>query len=325
MPAPLAGTRVLDLGAFCRQRPHGLAAAMAAKLCAAYGAAVCRPLPPAGEPLASAEPRLPDGRSALDVFLNREKRASAGPYDAAIGDPGALDLFADSVPVKIRISTFSPAEDLPATELSLLALSGLLNVVGERGGPPARLAGHQLAYAAGLAANTGLLAALFAGGDEIVDVALFDVAVWLNWKMPASVLMTGEAPERGNPRNHWMTMKATDGYVALVYQDKDWPALCAMVADPRLDDPRFGTMISRGQNWPLVAGILGPWFGARTRADITAEAQRRRIPIGPVLFPQELLADPQYVARGFLAPDGAPLLPLIWNGARLQWEVSRVA
>ena len=45
MVAPLAGRRVLDLGAFCAQIPHALAASMAARLCAAYGAEVVRPVP----------------------------------------------------------------------------------------------------------------------------------------------------------------------------------------------------------------------------------------------------------------------------------------
>lgn len=298
---------------------------MAAKLCAAYGASVHRPCPPEGDPLAVAKPLLPDGRSALDVFLNGGKSALAGPYDAAIGTSEVLARETESIPVKVRISTYAPAHDATATELSLLALSGLLGLVGKRGGPPARLAGHQLAYAAGLAAHTGLLAALLTGGEEQVDISLFDVAVWLNWKLPASLLMLGVAPERGNPRNHWVTMPARDGHIALVYQDKDWPALRAMVGDPRLENACFGSMMSRGQNWKRLIGILEPWFQARTRAEITTDAQSRRIPIGPVLFPQELLKDPQYVARGFLLSDGTPQLPLIWDGSRVAWEVSCVA
>ncbi|HWA81111.1 MAG TPA: CoA transferase [Acetobacteraceae bacterium] len=325
MPTPLAGKRILDLGALSGSWPHALAISMAAKLCAGYGALVHRPRSPEGEPFALAPPLLPDGRSALDVFLNRGKSLVTGPYDAAIGTPELLAQEAKSIPVKVRISTFAPERDAPATELSLLALSGLLGLVGESGGPPARLAGHQLAYAAGLAANTGLLAALLAGGEEMVDVSLFDVAVSLNWKLPASLLMLGVAPERGNPRNHWVTMPARDGHIALVYQDKDWPALRAMVGDPRLEDACFGSMMSRGQNWKRLIGILEPWFRARTRREITTDAQRRRIPIGPVLFPQELLKDAQYIARGFLLSDGTPQLPLVWDGSRIAWEVSCVA
>ena len=99
MVAPLAGRRVLDLGALCVQRPHALAASMAAKLCAAYGAEVVRPLPAGGEPFASLPPLLPGGGSALDRFLNAGKRTAGaeGRFDAAIGDSAALATHAGDV------------------------------------------------------------------------------------------------------------------------------------------------------------------------------------------------------------------------------------
>ncbi|MBL6456114.1 CoA transferase [Belnapia sp. T6] len=327
MVAPLAGKRVLDLGAFCAQRPHGLAAAMAARLCAAYGAEVVRPLPAGGEPLATQPPLLPGGGSALDRFLNAGKRRgpTSGRFDMAIGDSGALEAQADAVPIRARISVFGPGDDPPMSELGLLALSGLLGIVGEAGGPPARLAGHQVAYAAGLAACTGLLAALRAGGEEVVDVSLFDVTAWLNWKVAAGVLVLGAAPTRGNARNNWHTMPASDGHVALVFQDKDWPALRNMLGDERLQAPRFATAAGRAEHRPEFLSVITPWFTARSRAEITAAAQARRIPIGPVLAPVELLRDPQNQARGFLAPDGTPGLPLSWNGARIQPEAADAA
>src|SRR5690349_1413365 len=160
MVAPLAGRRVLDLGARCAQVPHALAASMAARLCAAYGAEVVRALPKTGEPFANYAPLLPGGGSALDRFLNAGKRpgTASGDFDAAIGDEAALREV--SARVKVRLSVFAPGNDPPMSELGLLAISGLLGIVGESEGPPARLAGHQVAYAAGLAASTAAMAAL---------------------------------------------------------------------------------------------------------------------------------------------------------------------
>ncbi len=327
MPAPLADRRVLDLGALCAQRPHALATSMAAKLCVTYGAAVVRPLPAGGEPLAMLPPLLPAGGSALDRFLNAGKHAgpATGRFDAAIGDTAALERHAAGVPIKARISVFGPGEDPPMTELGLLALSGLLGIVGEPPpGSPARLAGHQAAYAAGLAACTGLLAALRADGDEIVDVSLFDVCVWLNWKTVADMLTIGSVPVRGTTAT-WFTVPAKDGHVALVYQDKDWPPLCDLIGDPRLSDGRFATGPARGANRAALSAIIGPWFAARTRAEITAAAQARRIPIGPVKWPAELPTDAQYRSRDFLARDGMPALPLVWDGRRLASETADAA
>ncbi len=321
MAAPLLGKHILDLGAMCTQRPHALAAAMAAKLCTAYVAQVTRPVPSGGEPLAADAPLLPDGRSALDVFLNAGKSTEAhAAYDAAIGDSAALAAYGAKAAVQVRISVFAAGEDPPVSELSLAALAGLLDIVGEADGPPTRLAGHQLAYATGLAACTGLLAALHAGGEDVVDVSLFDVAAWLNWKAAAGVLVFGSTLRRGNARNHWSIVEAQDGHVALVYQEKDWPALRDMVGDAQLTEPRFATSAGRAEHRAALTAILRPWFAVRSRADITRAAQQRRIPIGPVLWPKELLTDAQHGARGFLKLDGTPQLPIIWDGQRVMPE-----
>jgi hypothetical protein len=322
MPAPLEGMHVLDLGAFCGQRPHGLAAAMAAKLCLGYGAEVWRPLPDAGEPLAGAAPLLADGSSALDRFLNAGKRLlyPEGRIDLAIGDGPALRRLGAAAPVQGRVSVFGPEEDPPTSELGLLALSGMLGVVRQPGAPPTRLPGHQVAYAAGLAACTGLLAALKSGGSEIVDVSLFDVSAWLNWKVVANAIL-----ERPSMLSDWLTLPASDGHVALVYQDKDWPALRRLVGDPRLAEPRFATRRSRSLDRAALLGILAPWFAARSRAEITVQAQALRIPLGPVLWPAELLRDRQHQARGFLGADGMPALPIMWDGQRLREDLSHVA
>ena len=327
MPAPLAGRRVLDLGALCAQRPHAIAASMAARLCLGYGAEVVRPLPASGEPFASLPPLLPEGGSALDRFLNagKQRAAATGRLDAAVGDAAALEAHAAAVPVKLRLSVFGAGEDPPMSELGLLALSGLLGIVGEAAGPPARLAGHQPAYAAGLAACTALLAALRGGGPETADISLFDVAAWLNWKVAAGTLVLGSAPVRGGDRSDWHTMPAKDGHVALVYQEKDWPALRAVISDARLEDARFATAAGRRAHRAEFLAIITPWFTARTRDEITGAAQARRLPIGPVLWPAELLADPQNRARRFLAADGTPALPLAWNGLRLGQEIAHAA
>jgi len=318
--APLQGRRILDLGALCAQEPHGLAAALATKLCRQYGAIVVRPLPVGGEPLARHAPLLPDGSSALDRFLNRGKSSgdTTGVFDAAVGDSAALAGI--EARVKVRLSVFGPGEDPPMSELGLLALSGLLGIMGEASGPPARLAGHQPAYAAGLAACTGLLAALRAEGEEVVDISLLDVNAWLNWKVAAGTIVLGTAPSRGGDRADWFTVAARDGHVALVYQDKDWPALRDLIGDPALADTRFATRAGRRVNRAALLERLAPWFAARQRSEITAAAQAKRIPIGPVLYPQELLADAQNQARGFLGADGMPTLPLSWDGVRLQGQ-----
>lgn len=133
------------------------------------------------------------------------------------------------------------------------------------------------------------------------------------------MLLLGEAAAAREQRGGWHTLPAVDGHVCLVYMAKDWPALGDMVGDPRLAEPRFATQKARGEHLAALDTILMPWFASRSRAEITAAAQARRIPIGSVLRPAELLEDRQYTARRFLAQDGTPRLPLLWDGAPPDW------
>lgn len=302
---PLAGKRILDLSAQCAQQPQALAAAMAGKLCALYGAEVVRPDGP------MIDPTQPLGR-----FLDAGKQPPGANFDAAIGpffDAAIGDASVADAPILLRFSVFGPGQDPAMSELGLLALSGLLGIVGESHRPPAALAGHQPAYAAGLAGCTALLAALHAGGAETVDISLFDVTCWLNWKVAAAMMVMGEVPTRGGSRADWFTLPAADGHIALVYMEKDYPALRDMLA---IEDPRFETRAGRLTHRAEFETLIRPWFATRTREAITREAQSRRIPIGPVRTPAELLTDPQYAARGFVGPGGMPAMPFRANGVR---------
>jgi len=119
-------------------------------------------------------------------------------------------------------------------------------------------------------------------------------------------------------------VRCADGYVALVYQEPDWAALCDIVGDARLRAPQFGERKERIRRSREIAAIVEERFLSLTRREIHALALARRIPLGPVWSPGELQNDPQTRARGFLASadvDGRavtmPRLPVLWNGEPL--------
>jgi len=278
MTAPYLGKHILDLSAFAAQRPHALATAMACKFLAAMGASVFRPIPASGDPFATLAPMLPDGSSAVARFLLTDRIALGAedhrreiPFDAAI----AL--------LRVRFSVFGPGDDPAMSELGLMALSGILDATPSNEGEPHRLGGHQPAYAAGLAAFTAAAAGLRTSRHDFVDISLFDVACWLNWKAAATVVLFGrEAAIRDKAqRGGWHTMRAMDGHIALVYMNKDWPALRDLIGDERLQDARFASQKSRGENMDALNAIMAPWFAARTRAEITSMAQASFVPFPP--------------------------------------------
>ncbi len=319
-----------------------LATSLAGKIAADLGATVLKIEPPGGDPVRRAPPYLSQGESALFQFLNTSKRSLVLDLGGAAGrdalarllDTADVALFEEpaSIAGLVRAGKATPIEiaafpvemnaaTRPVSEFAILALGGLLHMVGEPDRKPLRLGGHQASYAAGLTAFTGLATALAArdAGHKApaVRVSLAEVMQWVNWKAASGTEASGTSPGREGKGSEFQIMPCKDGHVAVVYTATQWPQTRALIADPRLMDSRFNTRAGRRQNVAEIYAIITPWFAGRTRSDIQKTAQAKGVPFGPIFSPAELLDTDQYVARGFLARLGAyrlPQLPVQWNG-----------
>lgn len=318
---PLAGIAIVESYAPRAPLLLRLAGGLAGRIAADLGADVTVLEGPDGDPLRR-------GTGGVFAFLNAGKRflpaadPSAGRLlrtaDAAILDAGS-DRSPDTLPpITALLSPFGPDVDArAASEFTLMALGGLLDLVGDPDREPLKLAGHQAAYAAGLAAYTGIAAALCRPATrETVRVHVLDTMVWLNWK---SLPMTlAPPPSRTGADAEWQVLRCADGWVALVYQEPDWPTLRDFVGDPRLFTPEFATRADRLQRIGEVARIIEERFLTLSRRELHDAALERRLPLGPVWSPCEVRAEPQSIARDFPAPAGSnttlPRLPVIWGG-----------
>jgi len=327
---PLEGTRVVEAADITAPLHIRLAIAMAGKIACELGADVAVLEPNGGDPIHKLPPFLPgpERRSAVFEFLNKGKSAisahrRSGFDDLAAGADAILVDESIRLPddvTAVVVSTFGPHQpDLqgPASELTIMAMSGVLYLIGEQAGEPFRLPGHQPSYAAGLAAFLAMTAGLLAPTCKIADVCLLDALLWVNWKVVSEPLLKPAA--LGKAVNEWQVVQAIDGHVALVYMDRDWPALAGLIGDARLRERRFTTRESRLANLDELMTVIRPWFAVRHKADIYREAKLRNIPLGPVWTISDLLSDAQYLERDFLAitPAGVmPRLPVMWNGRR---------
>src|SRR5436190_21665509 len=324
-----------------------LATSLAGKIAADLGATVLKIEPPDGDPVRHAPPLLTQGDSALFQFLNTSKRSLALDLASDAGraslarllatadavlfeEPASIASLARGGPATpIEIAAFPVEMDAaaqPVSEFTLLALSGLLHMVGEPERKPLRLGGHQASYAAGLTAFTGLAAALAApeAGQKppSVRVSLAEVLQWVNWKAASGAEAAGISPGREGKNSEFQIVRCRDGYVAVVYTVTQWLATRALIGNSRLDDAKFDTRAGRRKNIAELYAILTPWLADKTRAEIQGLAQAKGVPFGPIFAPAELLETEQYVARGFLAkmthPDVGrlliPQLPVQWNG-----------
>lgn len=344
---PLSRFRVVEVNDVSVPLCLRLATSLAGKIAADLGADVLKVEPPGGDPVRRAAPLLPCGASALFEFLNTSKRALVLDLASTGGRKALADLMARShaclfeepaavaqllragPATAIEIAAF-PVEmnavNRPVSELAIFALGGLMHMIGEPSRQPLKLGGHQASYAAGLAAFTGLAAALAARdagrAAAAVRVSLAEVMQWVNWKAASGAAAAGMSPGREGDSAEFQVVPCRDGWVAVVYTVTQWPAMRALVGDSRLTAARFASRAGRRQHIAELYGILRPWFASRTRAEVQREAQAKRVPFGPVLTPAELLATEQYAARAFFADltlsSGAcvriPQLPVQLNG-----------
>lgn len=347
MTRPLQGLTVLEaVSAQCGWGVR-LAVAFAGRIAADLGAQVIS-LEPAGQAGSPASSGAAEDASALRAFLGAGKtnvtrtddgvlvqaRELAASANALLGDRWLRDAAGDvlgreleqNVPRAIvQVSMLPPqhAHESPASEFTVEAESGLLDLVGDASREPVRLAGHQIAYSTGLAAYTGMVAALCGHERQrgAVRVSLLETALWLNWKNLAMVSI-GEAPAtRSGQAMTWPVVRCADGWVAVVYQPHEWETLRDVLGDARLRDARFDTPAGRAAHAGELSGLFEAALARLTRAEVNALAACHRLPLGAVQSAGELADDPHYRARGFVrsvASDAGsvamPRLPVLWDG-----------
>ena len=358
---PLSGQTVLELARPDASEVTGRAVALAGRISADFGATVIKVEPPDGDALRRAGPFIAgaDGtpESATFVFLNGGKRSLRLPEGAQgrlllstissrvaavlTDDRDALVGALASVPVKVIVEHGVPAAAVPdarvadalpesrVSDATVLALSGILDLVGRPDAAPVALGGHQASYVAGLAAFSGLAAALCArdagAAGETVTVSATEASLWANWKSFAERLYLGRGPTREGRLAEWQALPCTDGHAALVYLDRDWPLVVRLIGDARLERSAFDTREGRRASMAQICEIVRPWFAARSRAEIFKLAKAAGLPIAPVIGVRELIDDAQLAAQAFFAPPAGrncashwqvPTVPTVWNGRR---------
>ncbi|MFZ2102642.1 MAG: CoA transferase [Oricola sp.] len=144
----------------------------------------------------------PDDLARLRAMLDEADILLDGRRKAAAIDIG--ELVADT-PRLIHVvarpfSDSGPYAGRPATDLSLMALSGLMTIVGDPGKPPLRLPGEQAYALTGIQAATAALLGLQArrrtGKGQRIDVSAFQAATLANYREAIMYEWTGRIGHR---------------------------------------------------------------------------------------------------------------------------------
>ena len=191
------------------------------------------------------------------------------------------------------------------------AVSGLRHMNGFPGGPPPRLALSLGDTLAGMFAAQGALAALYrrtvTGEGQVVDTALTEACLAVQESTipdydaggvvrgPSGTRLEGIAPSN--------IYRSADGswVVIAANQDTVFRRLCTAMGCPELaDDERFANHGARGRNQDELDEIIGRWAATRAPHDIIDTLNEAGVIAGPINTVAEVVADPQFRARGML-------------------------
>jgi formyl-CoA transferase len=331
---PLRGVRVLEVGNF-----------MATPFCgmqlADLGADVVKVENPDGGDVTRRTGPYEGGESANFIRLNRNKRSLALDLKADAGKRvfKALAARADVVIENLRPGTMralgldypalreanpgliyvassgwgqdGPYAARPGLDIMAQAMSGLMSITGEEGGPPLK-AGVPLcdlvcALYGALAAVSALYARKNGAPGQFIDVSLYESGVSLAVWEAGQYFGAGTVPHAHGSAHQttapYQAFRANDGYfTAGAPTAKLWAALCAALGlDALVDDPRFATNDLRRTNLHELVALIEEKTQVRSCAECIDLLQAAGIPCTPIRNFEEVFNDPHLNERHFFA------------------------
>jgi CoA:oxalate CoA-transferase len=347
---PLAGLVVIDL-------TRVLAGPYCTLMLADLGARVIKvELPAVGDDARHVGPFIPTGQDAPTsgyfFSVNRNKESIAldlkQPDDRAIFDrlvesadilvenysPGTMhrlkydwETLHRRLPklIMASISGFGqtgPYRELPAYDMVVQAMGGVLSLTGEEGGQPTRVGVSIGDLSAGMFGTIGIQAAVIerqrTGVGKHVDVAMLDSQVALLENALVRYQVEGKVPGPIGSRHPSITpfgvFKAKTGYLVLAAgNDRMFPRLCEVLGMSEVkDDPRFLSNPARCENHAALKEHIERALDANGAEEWLRILKSSGIPSGPMNDVGAVMRDPQVQARGMLKelplPDGRPLV-----------------
>lgn len=328
---PLAGIRILDL-------TRVLAGPYCTTLLWELGAEVLKVEQPGHGDDTRAFPPFVNGESVYFASVNRGKRSLAldlkNADDRAVFErlleradvlvenfrPGAMDRLGysyeaikDRYPALIyaAISGFGhtgPYRDLPAYDLIVQALGGMISINGEEGGPGVRLGISLGDLAAGTFAALAISSALYerraSGKGRFIDTAMFDVQTMLLESALVRQFATGESQTPTGSRHPVITpfdvYQAQDAPIAVACaNDHLFSLLCGAIGRPDLAiDPTYNSLSGRFANHVALKVELDAALAARPVAAWVEHFRTLGVPAAPIHTMADVAVDPQLSARG---------------------------
>jgi len=244
--------------------------------------------------------RREEGREVLETLLRDAdvlvENARVGGFERlGFSDERLRELNPDLI--HLAISGFGltgPDASKPGYDFVIQAVSGLMSITGEAGGPPTKVGVAISDVVTGLFGAVSILAGLVAreaparGGGQRIDLSLLQSTLAILVNQAQSMFVTGLAPERlGNAHPSivpYETFETADGRIAVgVGSERQWQRLCAALAlDDLATDHRFATNGRRVEHRAELIEILGERFATRPSVEWLGLLDAAGIPAGPI-------------------------------------------
>lgn len=203
-----------------------------------------------------------------------------------------------------------PYREYLGMDITLQAMTGVMSITGEDGGPPLKTAAAFADFIAGTHLYAGIVSALFArersGEGATIDISMQDcVFPTLSTALGSYYVAGQQRPRAGNrhpgralaPYNVY---EAADGHVAIIcIREGHWRKLCQAMGQPELgEDPRFATNADRAAHMDELDEIVSEWTRQHPKAEIFAAAQAHNVICAPVQSLADVIHDPHLIERG---------------------------
>lgn len=353
----LSGVRIVECG-------HYIAGPRTCQLLADQGAEVIKVEPLTGDPSRRADPLWQE--KSLYFFSHNRGKRSVG---VNLKDPRGRQVFVDLIRtadafvtnlspeavdklaldhaslsainprlISVQISAYGLGTNVPGpggVDGTVQSISGMADMIGERDGRPTvtsiPLVDHLTALDAALGLTLALRERDRTGVGQLVDVALYDVAMSVLAYAYSDVLVREITPTRNGSRAPYAfttTYRAADGYVFIAPMINEmWIALAKVVGHPEWGEAGSPYLDSatRLRDRAVLELEIEKWTAQLTRAQILAELARVGVACAPVNHIDEAIRSPLTQARGmvrWVTAGGTEDLRLAVPGAELKFSRS---
>jgi len=259
----------------------------------------------------------PDGKA---IFLRLVRQADVVVENFAVGVMNRLGLGYEVLRAENPRLVYAsgtgfglsgPYRDLPAMDLTIQAMSGIMNATGYADRPPVKAGPAVCDFLGGVHLFAGILGALLhrerTGQGQLVEVAMLEAAV-MALASALGVHMDGDTkiPARTANRHPALAMapynvyETRDGHVAIfTASDRHWDSITRVLGrEDLLDHADYATTPGRAARVEEIDAMVSAWTLERTKDDVMAILTKAHVPCAPVRTAAEVASDPHLHARG---------------------------